>query len=49
MVNYSYKEIAYFLGCYFVIADKEINEMEICVLDHYIHLSKEDELYKKKV
>lgn len=49
MVNYSYKEIAYLLGCYVVIADKEINEMEICVLDHYIHLSKEDELYKKRL
>ena len=28
-----------------VIADKEINQMEVEVLDCYMHLSKEDELY----
>lgn len=31
------KKIAYLLGCYMVIVDKEINQMEVDVLDNYYH------------
>ena len=43
-----YKKIAYLLGCYMVIVDKEINQMEVDVLDNYLPLSKEDELYHQR-
>ena len=29
LTNYSYKQLAYLLGCYVVTADKEINEHEL--------------------
>lgn len=44
-----YKKIAYLLGCYMVIVDKEINQMEVDVLDIYLPLSKEDELYHQRM
>lgn len=41
MDKIDYKKIAYLLGCYMVIVDKEINQMEVDVLDNYLPLSKE--------
>lgn len=49
MDNIEYKKIAYLLGCYMVIVDKEINQMEVDVLDNYLPLSKEDELYHQRM
>lgn len=51
---YSYEigehaKLAYLLGCYMVIADKEINQMEVDVLDNYMQLPKEDELYQQRM
>lgn len=43
-----YKEFAYLLGCYMVIADKEINALEVNVLDHYLTLSKDDRIYEQR-
>lgn len=48
MDKIDYKKIAYLLGCYMVIVDKEINQMEVDVLDNYMPLSKEDELYHQR-
>ena len=31
-----YKRLAYLLGCYIVVADKEINALELDVLDNYL-------------
>lgn len=49
MDKIEYKKIAYLLGCYIVIVDKEINQMEVDVLDNYLPLSKEDELYHQRM
>lgn len=49
MDKIDYKKIAYLLGCYMVIVDKEINQMEVDVLDNYLPLSKEDELYHQRM
>ena len=49
MDKLEYKKIAYLLGCYMVIVDKEINQMEVDVLDNYLPLSKEDELYHQRM
>ena len=49
MDTIDYKKIAYLLGCYMVIVDKEINQMEVDVLDNYLPLSKEDELYHQRM
>lgn len=35
ILSLSYKEIAYLLGCHLVVADREINEHEVKVLDQY--------------
>lgn len=48
-MNLSYKEFAYLLGCYVVVADKEINKFEVAVLDEYMPLSKEDDLYRRRM
>lgn len=48
MDTIEYKKIAYLLGCYMVIVDKEINQMEVDVLDNYLPLSKDDELYHQR-
>ena len=39
MDKLDYNKIAYLLGCYMVIVDKEINQMEVDVLDNYLRLS----------
>lgn len=44
-----HKQIGYLLGCYMVIADKEINQMEVEVLGRYMQLSKENELYHQRM
>lgn len=49
MNKIDYKKIVYLLGCYMVIVDKEINQMEVDVLDNYLPLSKEDELYHQRM
>lgn len=49
MDKLDYNKIAYLLGCYMVIVDKEINQMEVEVLDNYLPLSKEDELYHQRM
>ncbi len=49
MDKIEYKKIAYLLGCYMVIVDKEINQMEVDFLDNYLPLSKEDELYHQRM
>lgn len=49
MDKIEYKKIAYLLGCYMVIVDKEINQMEVDVLDNYLPLSKEDEHYHQRM
>lgn len=49
MDKLDYNKIAYLLGCYMVIVDKEINQMEVDVLDNYLPLSKEDELYHQRM
>lgn len=49
MDKIDYKKIAYLLGCYMVIVDKEINQMEVDVLDNYMPLSKDDELYHQRM
>lgn len=49
MDKIEYKKIAYLLGCYMVIVDKEINQMEVDVLDNYLPLSTEDELYHQRM
>lgn len=43
-----YKEIAYLVACYMVVADKEINAFEVNVLDQYLNLGNDDELYTKR-
>lgn len=48
LTNYSYKQLAYLLGCYVVTADKEINEHELNVLDSYLDLSDKTELHQKR-
>lgn len=48
MDKIEYTKIAYLLGCYMVIVDKEINQMEVDVLDNYLP-SKEDELYHQRM
>lgn len=40
MDKLDYNKIAYLLGCYMVIVDKEINQMEVDVLDNYLPLSR---------
>lgn len=49
MDKLDYNKKAYLLGCYMVIVDKEINQMEVDVLDNYLPLSKEDELYHQRM
>ena len=36
ILRHTYREIAYLLGCYLVVADREINEHEVKVLDRYL-------------
>lgn len=45
-MNFTYKEIAYLLGCYIVIADNEINEFEVDIIDEYLPLEGDSTIYK---
>ncbi len=47
----NYKEIAYLLGCYVIIEDKEINSRELSVLNDFLPLQKDNLLYieRKKI
>lgn len=44
----TYQNLAYLLGCYMVIADKEINSLELAVLDNYLSDAISDELKSQK-
>lgn len=43
-----YQRLAYLLGCYMVIADKEINALEVAVLEDYISSEQSEELNIQK-
>ena len=43
-----YQTIAYLLGCYMVIADKEINALEVEVLENYLPSEQTEELLKQQ-
>ena len=44
----NYKKIAYLLGCYVIIEDKEINSRELTVLNNFLPLQKDSQLYKER-
>ena len=44
----SHKEIAYLLGCYVIIEDKEINSRELSVLNDFLPLQKDSQLYEER-
>lgn len=44
----NYKEIAYLLGCYVIIEDKEINSRELAVLNKFLPMQKNDQLYEER-
>ncbi len=44
----SYKNIAYLLGCYMVVADREINDLEVKILDNYKSEDLSDELVSQR-
>lgn len=48
MKEFNYKEIAYLLGCYAIIEDKEINSRELAVLNDFLPLQKESLLYAER-
>lgn len=39
-MEFNYKEIAYLIGCYAIIEDKEINSRELSVLNDFCHCKK---------
>ena len=43
-----YKDIAYLIGCYTIIADNEINAFELYTLDQYLQITSESELYVER-
>lgn len=43
-----YQDITYLLGCYMIIADREINAFEVNVLEKLLPLDDKDELYSKR-
>lgn len=47
-IYYSYKEVAYLLGCYIAVADKELNEFEVNILDEYLPIDFESPIYKHR-
>ena len=47
-MNYTYKEVAYLLGCYIVIADNEINEFELDIIEEYLPLESDSKIYKSR-
>lgn len=44
----NYKEIAYLIGCYAIIEDKEINSRELTVLNDFLPLQKDSLLYAER-
>ena len=44
----NYKEIAYLIGCYVIIEDKEINSRELSVLNDFLPLQKDSLLYAER-
>ena len=46
--NYTYKEVAYLLGCYIATADNELNEFEVDILDGYLPLESDSIIYKHR-
>lgn len=44
----NYKEIAYLIGCYVIIEDKEINSRELFVLNNFLPLQKDSLLYAER-
>lgn len=42
------KEIAYLLGCYVIVEDKEINSHELTVLNDFLPLQKDSQLYEER-
>ena len=42
------KEIAYLLGCYVIVEDKEINSRELAVLNDFLPLQKDNLLYEER-
>ena len=46
VMNFTCKEIAYLLGCYIVIADNEINEFEVDIIDEYLPLEGDPKIYR---
>ena len=44
----SHKEITYLLGCYVIIEDKEINSRELSVLNDFLPLPKDSQLYEER-
>lgn len=48
MKELNYKEIAYLLGCYAIIEDKEINSRELSVLNDFLPLQKDSLLYAER-
>ena len=43
-----YRKLAYLLGCYMIIADREINSLELDVLEKYLPLESDDELMRQR-
>lgn len=42
------REIAYLLGCYVIVEDKEINSHELAVLNNFLPLQKDSQLYEER-
>ena len=47
-MEFNYKEIAYLLGCYVIVEDKEINSRELSVLNDFLPLQKDSLLYAER-
>ena len=47
-MEFNYKEIAYLIGCYAIIEDKEINSRELTVLNDFLPLQKDSLLYAER-
>ena len=47
-MNFTYKEVAYLLGCYIVIADSELNKFEVDIIDEYLPLESDSIIYKHR-
>ena len=47
-MEFNYKEIAYLIGCYAIIEDKEINSRELSVLNDFLPLQKDSLLYAER-